>query len=92
MKKWLVLFVGILYLSIASIGFGAPKKDDVSILLYPKVGAVIFMDEGLRGDDKVLDQVEKAIQQKMLKEKNTILALAIQELQKVVNNNYIRED
>ena len=70
MKKWLVLFVGILYLSIASIGFGAPKKDDVSILLYPKVGAVIFMDEGLRGDDKVLDQVEKAIQQKMLKEKN----------------------
>ena len=70
MKKWSILIISVLYLSIASIGFGAPKKDDATIFMYPKVGAVIFMDEGLRGDDKVLDQVEKAIQQKMLKEKN----------------------
>lgn len=57
-----------LFILSGGMGSAAPKKDDLQdILLYPRVGVLIFMDSGLRGDEKVQDQLRTAVQQKMTK-------------------------
>ena len=66
-KKISVLGLALFILS-GGVGSAAPKKDDLQdILLYPRVGVLIFMDSGLRGDDKIQDQLRTAVQQKMNK-------------------------
>ena len=69
-KKISVLGLALFILS-GGVGSAAPKKDDLQdILLYPRVGVLIFMDSGLRGDDKIQDQLRTAVQQKMNKIKD----------------------
>ena len=75
MKKWLVCLLSIVVLGISSIGFAAPPapkavNDGLPNLLYPKVGAIFFVNSGLRGDDKVLEQVKTAVFEKASKVKN----------------------
>lgn len=75
MKKWLVCFVSLLILGVAGSNSAWAAKGEVSSdglenLVFPKVGAVFFLNGGLRGDEKVEEQVRVAVHQKLSKEKN----------------------
>lgn len=75
MKKWLVCFLSLLILGAAGSGNAWAAKNEVSSeglenLVFPKTGAIFFLNGGLRGDEKVEEQVRVAVHQKLSKEKN----------------------
>lgn len=74
MKKWLICFVSLLILGVAGSNSALAAKDEINSdglenLVFPKVGAVFFFNGGLRGDEKVEEQVRVAVHQKLSKEK-----------------------
>lgn len=70
MKK-IGLILSILLICFSSITFASETGGQELVnLVYPRVGAVFFFDEGLRGDEKVEEQVKTAVFKAMEKQKN----------------------
>lgn len=73
MKKWFASILCFCLLVLTSTGFAAKdpvSSDGLQNLVFPKVGAIFFADGGLRGDEKVEEQIKTAIHQKLSKVKN----------------------
>jgi hypothetical protein len=66
MKKWIFCLVSVLILGMSGIVSAASDsgENELSNLVFPKVGAVFFMNGGLRGDERVEEQVREAVHKK----------------------------
>lgn len=73
MKKLFASILCCCLIGLTSTGFAAKdsvSSDGLQNLVFPKIGAIFFADGGLRGDEKVEEQVKSAVHQKLAKVKN----------------------